>query len=132
MSEETRMYPVDFVTAAPGWRLWIVWVDGVPHEVALAGWVTLAETVLEVDQWGEDLGHRRTGFRSIHPGWISDGEVITTQSLDGDGSDVWPVGPGDQVPTADQLAEWGERHRKFHESIKEERQKRLAESGSDQ
>jgi hypothetical protein len=126
---EVRMFPVGFATAAPDWRLWVVGEDGKPEEVALVGWVTLAETVITTDEQGVMLEARKTGLQVIKPGWFRDGKVITTldwgfrmgpaefgagevidTNPDAHYYDAWPVGPGDRVPTAEELTDWGADH----------------------
>jgi hypothetical protein len=123
------LIPVGFATAAPGWRLWIVGEDGKPEEVALVGWVILAETVITTDEQGRMLEARKTGSQVIKPGWFRGRKVITTldwgfrmgsgefemgEVIDTDPDspyyDAWPVGPGDRVPTAEELADWGATH----------------------
>jgi hypothetical protein len=116
-----EMRVVGFAPATPGWRLWLVNGLGKPEEVALAGWVTLAETLVEhdtADRSGDPAPERKTGYRSIHPGWVSDGEVVTRHPGVSDG-DVWVVGPGERAPSPEELAEWGDSYRVRQESIKQ-------------
>ena len=78
VTKEIRRDVVDFVTAAPGWRLFVADGSGEYDEESLVGWVTVAK--VEVDRWVVDDREKvtRTGTREILPGWISEGAVITT------------------------------------------------------
>jgi hypothetical protein len=125
MTAEIRMRVAGFAPASPGWRLWVVGPDGKPEEVALAGWVTLAEVEYDVDPGGEEVRPRKTGYRSIHPGWICDGQVVTVEDeFITAARDTWAVGPADPVPTSEELAQWADRHRTHHERLGQGRKAR--------
>ena len=68
--------------------------SGQPEELALAGWVTLEQVIIETGHDGEET-QRDAGWGSILPGWYQEGEVVITEHpMVYNDAVVWPVGPG--------------------------------------
>jgi hypothetical protein len=131
------------ITAAPpGWWLYLGYtvrpatdgeVEGVVERRALAGWVVVDQYEYEHADWNDDSGDRgkRTGSRQIEPGWFSEGIIVThSTDLDDYPHEELVIGPGEEEPSEEDLAEWRDRLVGYRKAWQASRARRAAKAAT--